>query len=58
MNLAAQLTEEETEVMESTRKYCQELLMPRVLEANRNERKHLKEIKLVCLYTKFLLRIR
>ena len=36
--LADQLTEDERMVMESARAYCQEKLMPRVLEANRHER--------------------
>ncbi|KAI9218385.1 acyl-CoA dehydrogenase [Blastocladiella britannica] len=36
-NLKAQLTEEETQVMESARAYCQEKLFPRVLKANRHE---------------------
>src|SRR5690349_21779672 len=35
---ADQLTDEERLVMESARSYCQEKLMPRVLEANRHER--------------------
>lgn len=35
--LEAGLTEEETMVRESTRHYCQERLMPRILQANRDE---------------------
>lgn len=35
--LDAGLTEEETMVRESTRQYCQERLMPGIVEANRNE---------------------
>jgi len=37
LNLRSQLTEEEVMVMESANAYCQEKLLPRVLEANRNE---------------------
>jgi glutaryl-CoA dehydrogenase len=33
-----QLTEEERMIRDSTRQYCQEKLMPRILEANRHER--------------------
>ena len=36
--LDAQLTEEERMVRDSARAYCQEKLMPRILEANRHER--------------------
>ena len=32
-----QLTDEERMVRDAARKYCQEKLMPRILEANRNE---------------------
>lgn len=37
LNLNSCLSEEETLVMDSARNYCQDKLMPRVLEANRNE---------------------
>ncbi len=37
LNLNDQLSEEETMVMDSARAYCQDKLMPRILEANRNE---------------------
>ncbi|HFB54833.1 MAG TPA: acyl-CoA dehydrogenase [Hellea balneolensis] len=37
LNLADSLSEEETMVMDSARAYCQDKLMPRILEANRNE---------------------
>ncbi|MDI3324080.1 acyl-CoA dehydrogenase [Pontibacterium granulatum] len=36
-DLNGQLTEEERIIRDSTREYCQEKLMPRILEANRNE---------------------
>lgn len=32
-----QLTDEERKIRDTTRKYCQDKLMPRILEANRNE---------------------
>ncbi|KZM42450.1 acyl-CoA dehydrogenase [Marinomonas sp. SBI22] len=38
MMLDAQLTEEERMIRDSAHDYCQEKLLPRVLEANRNER--------------------
>ena len=38
MMLEAQLTEEERMIRDSAHDYCQEKLLPRVLEANRNER--------------------
>ncbi len=37
LNLSDQLSEEETLVMDSARAYCADKLMPRILEANRNE---------------------
>ncbi|NNC98082.1 MAG: acyl-CoA dehydrogenase [Gammaproteobacteria bacterium] len=37
LNFDEQLSEDERIVMESARNYCQEKLMPRVLDANRNE---------------------
>ncbi len=37
LNLHDQLSEEEILVMDSARSYCQDKLMPRILEANRNE---------------------
>ena len=37
LNLHDQLSEEETMVMDSARAYCQDKLMPRILEANRHE---------------------
>ena len=37
-NMEEQLTEEETMVRDQVHQYCQEKLMPRVLEANRNEK--------------------
>jgi glutaryl-CoA dehydrogenase len=37
LNLKCRLTEEERSVMESTRTYCHEKLMPRVLKAHRDE---------------------
>ena len=37
LNLNDQLSEEETMVMDSARAYCQDKLMPRIIEANRNE---------------------
>lgn len=37
LNLSDSLSEEEIMVMDSARAYCQDKLMPRVLEANRNE---------------------
>ena len=37
LNLNDQLSEEETMVMDSAHAYCQDKLMPRILEANRNE---------------------
>ena len=37
LNLHDQLSEEEVLVMDSARSYCQDKLMPRILEANRNE---------------------
>lgn len=37
LNLNDQLSEEETMVMDSAKAYCQDKLMPRILEANRNE---------------------
>ena len=36
--LASELTDEETMALDTAHKYCQEQLMPRVLEANRHER--------------------
>ncbi len=38
--LEEQLTEEERLIRDSTRAYCQDKLMPRILEANRNEHFH------------------
>lgn len=38
LNLEEQLTEEERMVQEQVHNYCQEKLMPRILEANRHER--------------------
>ena len=35
--LDAQLTEDERLLRDSARRYCREKLMPRILEANRNE---------------------
>ncbi|HHL43617.1 MAG TPA: acyl-CoA dehydrogenase, partial [Hellea balneolensis] len=37
LNLNDNLSEEEIMVMDSARAYCQDKLMPRVLNANRNE---------------------
>jgi glutaryl-CoA dehydrogenase len=37
LNLESLLTEEERMIRDSTRQYCQDKLMPRVLEANRHE---------------------
>ncbi len=37
LNLADSLSEEEILVMDSAKSYCQDKLMPRILEANRNE---------------------
>uniref|UniRef100_A0A1L8DYT9 glutaryl-CoA dehydrogenase (ETF) n=1 Tax=Nyssomyia neivai TaxID=330878 RepID=A0A1L8DYT9_9DIPT len=37
LNLESQLTEDEIAVRDSFRSYCQESLMPRIIEANRNE---------------------
>lgn len=37
LRLSDQLTEEETMIYDSAKSYCQDKLMPRVLEANRNE---------------------
>lgn len=37
LNLESQLTDEEKMIRDSFRAYCQEELMPRVLEANRKE---------------------
>ena len=37
LNLNGQLTDEERMVRDTARRYCQDKLMPRVLEANRNE---------------------
>lgn len=39
LNLEGQLTEEEVMIRDSFRDYCQEKLMPRILMANRHERK-------------------
>ena len=39
LNLNGQLSEDERGIMEMTRKYCKESLMPRVLEAYRHESK-------------------
>lgn len=39
LNLEGQLTEEEIMIRDSFRDYCQEKLMPRILMANRHERK-------------------
>ncbi len=39
LDLEGQLTEEEIMIRDSFRTYCQEKLMPRILMANRNERK-------------------
>lgn len=39
LDLEGQLTEEEIMIRDSFRDYCQEKLMPRVLMANRHERK-------------------
>lgn len=39
LELEGQLTEEEIMIRDSFRDYCQEKLMPRILMANRNERK-------------------
>lgn len=39
MNLTEQLSEDERGIMEMTRKYCKESLMPRVIESYRNESK-------------------
>src|SRR5215813_14987089 len=38
--LDGQLTEEEVAIRDAARDYCQEKLMPRVLEANRHEKFH------------------
>lgn len=38
LNLDSMLTEEERMIRDSTHQYCQEKLMPRILEANRHER--------------------
>lgn len=37
LNLEGQLTEEERQIRDSAHQYCQEKLMPRILEANRHE---------------------
>ena len=37
LNLRDQLSEDEQNIMEMTRKYCQDSLMPRILEAYRHE---------------------
>lgn len=37
LNLESQLTEEEKIIRDQFRSYCQEKLMPRVIEANRHE---------------------
>ncbi|XP_055680840.1 glutaryl-CoA dehydrogenase, mitochondrial [Lutzomyia longipalpis] len=37
LNIESQLTEDEIAVRDSFRSYCQESLMPRIIEANRNE---------------------
>lgn len=39
LNLKDLLTEDERSIMEMTRKYCQESLMPRIIQAYRNESK-------------------
>ena len=39
LNLESQLTGEEILLRDQFRDYCQEKLMPRILEANRNEGK-------------------
>lgn len=41
LNLEGQLTEEEVMIRDSFRDYCQDKLMPRILMANRHERKAL-----------------
>lgn len=41
LNLESLLTEEEKLVRDQFREYCQEKLLPRVTEANRNEGKYI-----------------
>lgn len=43
LNLDGQLNEDEILIRDQFKNYCQEQLMPRVLEANRNESKVLKK---------------
>lgn len=43
MNVTEQLSEDERGIMEMTRKYCKDSLMPRVIEAYRNESKRVEE---------------
>ena len=45
LNLNSQLTEEEIMIRDSVRSYCEQKLMPRVLEANRKEVFHKEIIK-------------
>jgi glutaryl-CoA dehydrogenase len=40
LELDGLLTEEEVMIRDSFRTYCQEKLMPRIIMANRHERKH------------------
>lgn len=42
LNLESQLTQDEKIVRDSFRTYCQEKLLPRVIEGNRNESKYLQ----------------
>lgn len=51
LDLEGQLTEEEIMIRDSFRDYCQEKLMPRILMANRNERKLNRDIR--CLITNY-----
>ena len=56
--LEDQLTEEERMIRDTAKAYCQDKLMPRIVEANRNEVFH-REImnemgELVCLAQQYL----
>lgn len=46
LNLESQLTEDEKLVRDSFRGYCQEKLLPRIVEANRNEGNYTNKIHL------------
>ena len=58
LGLRQQLTEDEVNIMDTTRKYCQDSLMPGIIEAYRHESNKKEKIIIISQFCFFGFRIR